>query len=59
MSASPSTNELVSKLSLPSIYFTYMVISSIGSVVGKATFSTVALIFDIFPVIVFPMKLLI
>ena len=33
-----------------------MVISSTGSVVGNAIFSTVALIFDIFPVIVFPIK---
>ena len=33
-----------------------MVISSIGSVVGNAIFSIVALMFDIFPVIVFPIN---
>ena len=39
------------------MYFTYIVMSSIGSVFGNAIFSMVALTLDILPVIVFPINL--
>ena len=39
------------------MYFTYIVMSSIGSVLGNAIFSIVALTLDILPVIVFPINL--